>query len=99
MGSEVTTLRVGDPVVVFDPQPTKTLAVFPADRVVPAPKHLTLAEAAATPSAYLTAIYTLIEIGKLQKGQTVLIHSACGAVGLAAVHVCQNIGAKVCQII
>ncbi|KAL3253036.1 hypothetical protein ABHI18_009756 [Aspergillus niger] len=95
VGSEVTTLRVGDPVVVFDPQPTKTLAVFPADRVVPAPKHLTLAEAAATPSAYLTAIYTLIEIGKLQKGQTVLIHSACGAVGLAAVHVCQNIGAKV----
>ncbi|GLA78477.1 type I Iterative Polyketide synthase (PKS) [Aspergillus tubingensis] len=95
VGSEVTTLRVGDPVVVFDPQPTKTLAVFPADRVIPAPKRLTLAEAAATPSAYLTAIYTLIGIGKLQKDQSVLIHSACGAVGLAAVHICQSIGAEV----
>ncbi|GCB18254.1 polyketide synthase-nonribosomal peptide synthetase [Aspergillus awamori] len=95
VGSEVTTLRVGDPVVVFDTQPMKTLAVFPVDRVTPAPKRLTLAEAAATPSAYLTAIYTLIVIGKLHKGQSVLIHSACGAVGLAALHVCQIIGAEV----
>ncbi|GKZ35950.1 type I Iterative Polyketide synthase (PKS) [Aspergillus brasiliensis] len=95
VGSEVTTLRVGDPVVVFDPQPMKTVAVFPADRVAAAPKRLTLAEAAATPTAYLTAIYTLIVIGKLQKGQSVLIQSACGAVGLAAVHVCQVIGAEV----
>ncbi|PLB53959.1 hypothetical protein P170DRAFT_504824 [Aspergillus steynii IBT 23096] len=95
VGSEVTTIRVGDQVALFDPQPMKTLAVFPADRVFPVPKELTLAEAAAIPSAYSTAICTLVGIGKLQKGQSVLIHSACGAVGLAAVHICQSMGAEV----
>ncbi|KAI9038141.1 type I polyketide synthase [Aspergillus affinis] len=95
VGSEVRTMQVGDRVTLFHPQPMRTRAVFPAEQVLPVPNELTLAEAAAVPSAYATAICTLVGIGKLQKGQSVLIHSACGGVGLAAVHVCQSLGAEV----
>ncbi|KAH8432882.1 uncharacterized protein LDX57_010515 [Aspergillus melleus] len=95
VGSEVRTMRVGDRAALFDPQPMKTRAVLPIDRVSLVPDQLTLAEAAAIPSAYATVMCTLVGIGKLQKGQSVLIHSACGGVGLAAVHVCQSMGAEV----
>jgi SAM-dependent methyltransferase len=99
VGSEVTTHQVGDQAAFFDPQPMKTRAVLPADRVLPAPKRYKLSEIAATPSAILTVMCTLVRIGKLEKGQSVLIHSACGAVGLAAVHICLCKGAEVCQTI
>ncbi|GLB11934.1 type I Iterative Polyketide synthase (PKS) [Aspergillus tubingensis] len=95
VGSEVTTIQVGDSVAFFHPQPMRSLAVLPAGGVVHHPEGVSLAEAAAIPSAYTTAICTLIGIGKLQKGQSVLVHSACGAVGLAAVHICQSVGAEV----
>lgn len=47
------------------------------------------------PCVFSTAIHSILELGGLQKGQTVLIHSACGAVGLAALQLCQLTGATV----
>ncbi|KAE8372508.1 polyketide synthase [Aspergillus bertholletiae] len=95
VGSEVTTLSVGDRVALFDPKPMRCRAVFPVERVTAVPENLTQAEAASIPTAYATALGTLLGIGNLKKGQSVLIHSACGGVGLAAVHLCQTVGAKI----
>ncbi|KAL8914311.1 MAG: hypothetical protein Q9171_001031 [Xanthocarpia ochracea] len=44
---------------------------------------------------YLTAMQSLITIGGLEKGQSVLIHSACGGVGLAAVQLAQVVEAEI----
>lgn len=56
---------------------------------------MSLEDAAAISCIYATAIYCLITVGNLQKGQSVLIHSACGGVGLAAIQVCRMIGAEI----
>ncbi|KAJ0413691.1 polyketide synthase [Aspergillus carlsbadensis] len=42
-----------------------------------------------------TAVYGLVTLANLQKGQSVLIHSASGGVGLAAIDLCRYIGAEI----
>jgi NADPH:quinone reductase-like Zn-dependent oxidoreductase len=52
-------------------------------------------EAATMPIAFLTVRYALSEVGRLQAGERVLIHSAAGGVGLAAVQWARALGAPV----
>ncbi|KAL6231526.1 hypothetical protein BDW75DRAFT_247843 [Aspergillus navahoensis] len=52
-------------------------------------------EAAAMPCVYATAAMALIDKARLQHGQTVLIHSACGGVGLAALQIARLVGADI----
>lgn len=65
-------------------------------KVYPVPESWSLAEAATVPVAYSTAYFALIMRGGLQKGQSVLIHSGAGAVGLAAIRICLFRGCEVC---
>ncbi|KAI8315598.1 Compactin diketide synthase [Colletotrichum sp. SAR11_59] len=51
--------------------------------------------AAAIPAVWSTAVYSLDHIARLQKGETVLIHSAAGGVGQAAVQLALLRGAEV----
>jgi NADPH:quinone reductase-like Zn-dependent oxidoreductase len=44
---------------------------------------------------FATAYYSLFDIGRLLKGETVLIHAAAGGVGQAAIMLCQMIGAEI----
>ncbi|KAM7206563.1 hypothetical protein V8F20_002689 [Naviculisporaceae sp. PSN 640] len=54
-------------------------------------------EAATIQCVYATALYALLDVGNLQqlvkgpKSPTILIHSACGGVGLAALQICRNL--------
>ena len=66
-----------------------------ADLVVPVPDGLPDREAATLGIAYLTAWYALREVGRLAPGERVLIHSATGGVGLAAVSIAKMIGARI----
>ena len=52
-------------------------------------------QAATVPVAYLTAYYSLIVRGRLCAGKSLLIHSAAGAVGLAAINICMHRGVDV----
>ena len=54
------------------------------------PDQWSLQDAVTVPLAYATAFYALLVRGRLQAGQRVLIHSGCGAVGLAAISICLN---------
>lgn len=59
------------------------------------PADMSLEQAAALPVNYLTA-YQLIEaVGGLRAHETVLIHSAGGGVGIAALQLAKRIGARV----
>jgi NADPH:quinone reductase-like Zn-dependent oxidoreductase len=58
------------------------------------PEGMSALEAAALPVNYLTA-HQLIEVmGALREGDTVLIHSAGGGVGIAAIQLARRIGAQ-----
>lgn len=59
------------------------------------PDGLSFLDAATIPVVYSTAIYGLTDIAKLAQGQTVLIHSAAGGVGIAAIQIAQMIGAEI----
>eukprot|EP00884_Botryococcus_braunii_P007438 jgi/Botrbrau1/16696/Bobra.0213s0001.1 len=70
------------------------VAVLPY-KVHPIPSSWSYAEAATVRIAYTTAYYAMIMRGGLQPGQSVLIHSGAGAVGLAAIRICLHRGCEV----
>jgi len=59
------------------------------------PESMSFEVAASLPTQYVTAYLSLYETAHLQKGETVLIHSATGGVGQAAVMLSQRIGAEI----
>lgn len=96
VGDGVDRLQVGEEVMVA--QALGCLASFvtvPADFVIRKPKHLSFEEAATIPTAFLTADYALRQLADLQPGERVLIHSAAGGVGQAAVQIALKAGAEV----
>ena len=52
-------------------------------------------EAATLPVAFITAYYGLCRLAHLEKGETVLIHSGTGGVGLAAIQLAKRVGARI----
>jgi NADPH:quinone reductase-like Zn-dependent oxidoreductase len=59
------------------------------------PERLSFVEASLIPTVYLTAWLALVTCGRLQRGETVLIHTATGGVGLAAIEIARHLGAEV----
>lgn len=57
------------------------------------PDRLSFTEAASIPLTFATAYYSLFDCANLQHGQTILIHSASGALGQAAIKIAQRLGA------
>ncbi|MGB0620420.1 MAG: zinc-binding dehydrogenase [Myxococcota bacterium] len=69
--------------------------VGPADMAFRAPDSLSDGEAAAFYFPYHVAGVSLLERGKLQEGETALIHAGAGGVGSAAIQLAKAHGAKV----
>ena len=67
----------------------------PAHYVIRKPQRLTPLQAAAVPLVYVTAWYSLCHLARMARGETVLIHSAAGGVGGAAIQLAQRAGAIV----
>lgn len=70
------------------------LAIAPAAGVVKHPGTLSWEEAAALWGQYLTAYGALIETAALQAGDTLLVPAASSSVGLAAIQIARNVGAR-----
>jgi len=69
------------------------LVVAPVHALVRQPEGMTSVEAAGTWMQFVTAYGALIDIGNLQKGETVLIRAASSSVGLAAIQIANLVGA------
>ncbi|AEO64476.1 polyketide synthase [Thermothielavioides terrestris NRRL 8126] len=95
VGSKVTAYRAGDRVAALTTGAFATRTRTKAAFAFKISADLTFEAAASLPLAYATAYYSLVELGRLGEGETVLIHSAAGAVGQAAVCIAQMIGAEV----
>ena len=67
----------------------------PTNQVFTRPTNMSALEAAAIPVNYFTAWQLLVVMGSLKAGETVLIHSAGGGVGIAATQIAKHIGARV----
>src|SRR5213075_56962 len=59
------------------------------------PASLSFAQAAAVPMGALTAWQALVDVAKIQLGQTILIHGGSGGVGSFAVQIAKARGARV----
>ncbi len=70
-------------------------AVVPEAWAVPLPARWSFEEGAAFWSAYSTAYVSLVNRGRLQSGEVLLVHGAAGGVGLAAVELGSALGARV----
>jgi NADPH:quinone reductase-like Zn-dependent oxidoreductase len=96
-GPNVTKLKVGDAVYGY---PTfgggwAGYVTVKEWEVAAKPKSLTFVEAAAVPMGALTAWQALVDVAKLQPGQTILIHGGSGGVGSFAVQIAKARGARV----
>jgi NADPH:quinone reductase-like Zn-dependent oxidoreductase len=95
VGPGVESFHVGDRVFGFAPASHATHAIARADMIALTPDGLSDIAAASLPSAYLTADIGLRVLGRMQRGDRVLIHAATGGVGLAAVALAQRAGAEI----
>ncbi|GBM39322.1 Fatty acid synthase [Araneus ventricosus] len=59
------------------------------------PDHWTLEEAATVPVVYATCYYSLIIRAKLQPGESILIHSGTGGIGMAAISIALSLKCEV----
>jgi synaptic vesicle membrane protein VAT-1 len=67
----------------------------PLNQVFARPVGMSAPEAAAIPINYLTAWLLIVVMGSLKRGETVLVHSVGGGVGIAATQIAKHIGARV----
>jgi NADPH:quinone reductase-like Zn-dependent oxidoreductase len=96
LGSAVTGLNIGDRVMSFTYMGGFSTHVIVADHFVhKLPDSISFEEAATIQGCFATVVYALLDVGRLRKGMSVLIHSACGGVGLSAIQVSQMMGAEI----
>jgi acyl transferase domain-containing protein/NADPH:quinone reductase-like Zn-dependent oxidoreductase/SAM-dependent methyltransferase/NADP-dependent 3-hydroxy acid dehydrogenase YdfG len=95
VGPDVSGVSVGDRVVTFADFSFSSYVRAPAGAVYRIPPDLTFEEAATLPVAFVTAAYALHHLGRVQPGERVLIHSATGGVGMAALQLARAAGAEV----
>ncbi|KAE8147175.1 putative polyketide synthase [Aspergillus avenaceus] len=89
-------LQVGQSVLVTAPDGMlSTRVAIPSKKCISVPNNIALVQAAAFPCVYGTAVLALLHQGNLRRGHTVLIHSACGGVGLAAIGISKLKGATI----
>jgi NADPH:quinone reductase-like Zn-dependent oxidoreductase len=95
VGSAVTRFAVGDEVYGVAPGSFAEYAVAREDKLAPKPANLTFAEAAVVPVSAGTALRAVVDVGRLQAGQTVLVLGASGGVGTYAVQLARAFGGRV----
>jgi NADPH2:quinone reductase len=89
------TLPVGARVMGFGAGAFAEYVSWPATNLLPIPASWSFDQAAAFPIQWLTAHGCLRVCGRLQAGESVLVHAAAGGVGTAAVHLAKHYGARV----
>jgi NADPH:quinone reductase-like Zn-dependent oxidoreductase len=96
-GAKVTKLKVSDPVYAYLLWGGGWGEYCISNETESAikPKSLSFVDASSVPLAALTAWQALIDLGKIQPGQTALIHGGSGGVGSFAIQIAKARGARV----
>lgn len=100
VGESVTKFAAGDHVYGLINMPGlgqtyATQVIAPEAHLSHKPTSISFEMAAATPMAAMTAWQSVVTLGKIRKGETVLIHGASGGVGHFAAQFAKHIGAYI----
>lgn len=95
VGAGVDEIGVGDEVIASAGNSFSAFTTAAVSDVVRKPAGMSFVEAATIPVAFLTAYYSLHYLARLSRGERVLIHSAAGGVGIAALQIAQWLGAEI----
>lgn len=95
VGKKVKRFQPGDEVYSSCNGALAEYVCAPEDKFAMKPTNLTFEQAAAVPTAALTALQGLRDAGKICSGQKVLINGASGGVGTFAVQIAKAFGAEV----
>lgn len=94
--SKSSEFKKGDKVIAFpDGKGIGNQVIVNTNFVFKAPTNLDFAEAASIGLIFGTSYLCLIERAKIQKGTTVLLHSALGGIGQASIEICKMMGANI----
>ena len=95
VGSEVTSVAVGDRVVASGDRTHATLALAPAELTFPLPAEVSFEAGGASPTAGRSAHQALIEKARIQAGETVLVMAAGSGVGSFGMQIARAMGCRV----
>ena len=88
-------LQVGDRVCLLATSTCRSVLRTAASGVVTIPPHMSFAEAASLPTALWLSYRALVDVARVEKGETVLIHRASSCVGQIAIQLAKQLGARV----
>jgi amino acid adenylation domain-containing protein len=94
-GEGVIEFRPGDEVIALASPAHASRTIARAYLAVPKPAGVSFAEAAMLVNAFVTADYSLNHVARITAGERILIHSASGAVGLAAIQIARENGVEI----
>jgi len=96
IGAGVTAWQEGDPVcALVAGGGYAEYCVAPVEQVLPIPKGIDLADAAALPETFFTVWTNVFDRGALQSGETLLVHGGSSGIGTTAIQMAKNLGATV----
>ena len=95
VGAGVDGVRPGDRVAAIGTRTYAEYALVSAGQIIPLPDSVGFEDGAAFPIQVLTAYHMLFTSHRLTEEQSVVVHSAAGGVGLAAVQLAKAAGARV----
>nr|WP_067062566.1 NAD(P)H-quinone oxidoreductase [Mucilaginibacter sp. L294] len=96
LGADVTRWKVGDKVcalVIGGGYAEHCPA--PEGQCLPVPQNLSFAEAASLPETFFTVWSNVFDRGRLQPGETLLVHGGSSGIGVAAIQMATALGSKV----
>ncbi|KAL4810922.1 hypothetical protein BDV18DRAFT_165373 [Aspergillus unguis] len=93
LGHGVVGLDIGDRVCASTVGTYQTFARCKTADIIPVPAGMSFTEAAALPIVFSTAYYALVHVANIQPGESILIHSAAGGTGQAAIQIAKLYGA------
>ncbi|ERF74612.1 hypothetical protein EPUS_00742 [Endocarpon pusillum Z07020] len=88
-------IKPGDRVCFVSPGAYKTYARCTASTIARIPDDMPFVTAASLPIVFCTAYYALFHIAHISHGESILIHSAAGGVGQAAIQLAKSVGAEI----
>ncbi|MEU9737553.1 MDR/SDR family oxidoreductase, partial [Streptomyces sp. NPDC048002] len=95
VGEGVKHLAPGDRVMGVIPHAFAPQVVADARGLAPIPEGWSFKQAASVPVVFLTAYYGLVDLARVQEGDSVLVHAGAGGVGMAAIQLARHFGATV----
>ncbi len=95
VGEGVSDLAPGDRVMGLMNDAFGPVAVTERASVVRMPKGWSFMRAASVPVVFLTAYCGLVDLAGMQSGESLLVHSAAGGVGMAALQLARHLGVEV----